>query len=149
MCVPACWSPTDVACCLCVGILGLAPITHRKQALALSSTLNTQEIHTGNRGSSPCARLTHSSVPACLSSRSQRRAGRQSPAAHSADNLSNFFAVCTVCRSPSDPLTPHPPRPPLQTQTYHEPLEQNLFLEVRPEFSLLSLKCFMNSLSLY
>lgn len=94
-----------VACCLCVGVPGLAPITHRKQALALSTTLNTQEIHTGNRFSTPCARLARSSILVLLSSTSQRRAGCQSPAAHSADNLSNFFVVCTVFRSPSNPHT--------------------------------------------
>lgn len=44
------------------GCLGLAPITHRKQALALSFTLSTQETHTGNRVSAPRARFTHSSI---------------------------------------------------------------------------------------
>lgn len=122
MCVPAAWPATDIGgplCCLCVGVSGLAPITHRKQALALSSTLNTQEIHTGNRVSTPCARLAHSSILD-----SQRRASRQSPAAHSADSLSNFSAACTVftVQPPSPQFPPHP-----RLQTLPRALKQSLF----------------------
>lgn len=67
MCIPAAWPVTDIGGLLrCVvfvsGVLGLAPITHRKQAPGPSFTLNTQEIHTGNRVSTPGARFTPSSI---------------------------------------------------------------------------------------
>lgn len=50
-----------------------------------------------------CAPLTHSSI--LHSSPPDPRGGQaaKSPAAHSADNLSNFSAVCTVYRLPSKP----------------------------------------------
>lgn len=146
MCVPAAWPATDIGgplCCLCVGVSGLAPITHRKQALALSSTLNTQEIHTGNRVSTPCARLAHSSILD-----SQRRASRQSPAAHSADSLSNFSAACTV-------FTVQPPSPHIlhipDSRLYRGPRSRVCFLEGRSQDSVHHSFCkiCMNSVSMY
>lgn len=55
-------SVLHIECCLCVGAVGLAAVTHRKQDLALSCTLNTQEIHTGSHVSTACALLVHSSI---------------------------------------------------------------------------------------
>lgn len=146
MCVPAAWPATDIGgplCCLCVGVSGLAPITHRKQALALSSTLNTQEIHTGNRVSTPCARLAHSSILD-----SQRRASRQSPAAHSADSLSNFSATCTV-------FTVRPPSPHIlhipHSRLYRRPWSRVCYLEGRSQDRVHHSFCeiCMNSVSMY
>lgn len=93
---------------------GPRPGTHHTQETGPGPEIHIK--HTGNTHRKPwlnplcrSRKLLH---PALLSSGSQRRAGRQSPAAHSADNLSNFSAACTVSRPPPGPLTPHPPRDP-------------------------------------
>lgn len=109
---------------------GLGPGTHHTQETGSGPELNIK--HTGNTHRKLCLNswceprsLLH---PALLSSRSQRKAGRQSPAAHSADNLSNFSAVCAVS---CNPITPHPPHPPQLTQICHGPSNQICFLESR------------------
>lgn len=56
-----------------------------------SCTWNTQEIHTGNHVSTPF--LSH--TPPCCTPRVELMA--KSSAAHSADSLSNFFAVSVHC----------------------------------------------------
>lgn len=88
-----------------VGDRGLAPITHRKQALALSCTLNTQEIrkYTQEDMSQPLVHLSRLSDSSILPStppgprkKKYEGAGCQDLAADSADSLSNFSAECAA-----------------------------------------------------